>query len=150
MQVAVQGLSASVAENTDGATLEAFCISLLESAQKLAAMRRLSEAYRREIDSAVCGTPAAGGPSRLSTVRQCGAAITSMLGADRPIYVMPLENLHAAQAAADELDHLEGDERHCMTERVQQLLDTATQQEVGCLVEEPGLHAENPPAENTA
>ena len=51
LQVAVQGLSASVAESTDGATLEAFCISLLESAQKLAAMRRLSEAYQRDATS---------------------------------------------------------------------------------------------------
>ena len=41
-----------------------------------------------------------------------------MLGADRPVYATPIENLPAAQAAADELENLEGDERRYMTERV--------------------------------
>ena len=46
-----------------------------------------------------------------------------MLGADRPVYATPAHSIRAAQAAADELDRLEGDERRCMTERVQQLID---------------------------
>ena len=81
-------------------------------------MRRLSEAYQCEMDRVVGGTPAPGGPSRIGTVRQHGAAIASMFGADRPIYATPRENIRAAQAAADELDKLEGDERHHMTEQV--------------------------------
>ena len=41
---------------------------------------------------------------------------------------MPAENIRAAQAAADELDNFEGEERRLMTERVQQLLDAAAAQ----------------------
>src|SRR3954467_1748883 len=56
-----------------------------------------------------------------------------MFGANRPVYVMPAENIRAAQAAADELDNLEGEERRLMTERVQRLLDAAGAQNVaGC------------------
>ena len=102
-------------------------------------MRRLSEAYQREMDRAVGGTPAPSGPSRIGTVQQRGAAIPSLFGADRPFYATPMENIRAAQAAADELDHLEGDERRYMMERVQQLIDAAAaQQEAGCRAEEPG------------
>ena len=77
-------------------------------------MRRLSEAYQRERDHAIGGTPAPGGPSRIGTVQQRGAAIASLFGADCPVYATPAENIRAAQAAADELDKLEGDERHHM------------------------------------
>ena len=63
------------------------------------------------MDRAVGGTPALGGPSRIGTVREHGAAIASMFGADRPVYATPAENIRAAQAAADELDKLEGDVR---------------------------------------
>jgi hypothetical protein len=142
----MRDLSAPVAPGASGETLEACRIALLDSANKLAAMRRLTEAYHREIDRAVCGTPAAGKPSHAGTVRQRGAAIASMLGANRPVYAMPMEKLHTAQAAADELDRLEGDERRCMTERVQQLIDAAAaQQEAGRRVVEPGLQAGNLP-----
>ena len=81
-------------------------------------MRRLSEAYQREMDRAVGGTPAPSGPSRIVLVRQRGATIASMFGTDRPVYATHAENIRAAQAAADELDKLEGDERRHMTERV--------------------------------
>ena len=82
-------------------------------------MRCLTEAYQREVDRAAYGTPAAGGPSRLGAIKQRGAAIASMLGANRPVYDMPIENLHAAQAAVDELENLDGDELCYMIERVQ-------------------------------
>ena len=71
------------------------------------------------MDRAVGGTPAPGGPSRIGMVRLRGAAIASMFGADRPVYATPAENIRAAQAAADELDKIEGDERRHMTECVQ-------------------------------
>ncbi|MCH1933129.1 hypothetical protein L9G16_23580, partial [Shewanella sp. A25] len=80
---------------------------------------------QREIDRVVGGTPVAGGPSHVGTVQQRGAAIANMFGADRPIYDTQTENIRAAQAAADELDNLDGDERHYMTEHVQQLIDAA-------------------------
>ena len=79
------------------------------------------------MDHAVGGTPAPGGPSYIDTVQLRGAAIASMFGEDRPVYAMPAENIRAAQAAADELDKLEGDERRHMMERVQQLLDAAAE-----------------------
>ena len=65
------------------------------------------------MDRAVGGTPAPGGPSHVGPVRQRGATIASMFGTDHPVYATPAENIRAAQAAADELDKLEGDEcRH--------------------------------------
>ena len=42
-----------------------------------------------------------------------------MFGADRPVYATPMENIRAAQAVADELDHLEGDEHRCMMQHIQ-------------------------------
>ena len=101
-------------------------------------MRPLSEAYRHEMDRAVGGSPAPTGPSRLGAVRQRGAAVANLFGADRPVYATPAENIRAAQAMADELDNFEGEERCLMTERVQQLLDAAAaQNEAGCRTEAP-------------
>ena len=44
------------------------------------------------------------------------------------LYATPAENIRAAQAAADELDNFEGEERRLMMERVQWLLDAAAAQ----------------------
>ena len=88
-------------------------------------MRRLSEAYQREMDRVVGGSLAPTGPSRLGAVQQRGVAIANLFGADRPVYATLTENIRAAQAAADELDNFEGEERSMMTERFQQLLDAA-------------------------
>ena len=69
-----------------------------------------------------------------------------MFGTDHTIYATPAENKQAAQAAADELDKLEGDERRHMTERVQQLLDAAAaQNEAGCRTEAPRRQNNDPP-----
>lgn len=119
LQAAMRDLSTAIAAGADDETLEAYHVALVESAKKLATMRRHSEAYQREVNCAIGGTPAAGEPSHVGTVQQRGATIASMFGVDRPVYAMPTENIRVAQAAADELDHLEGDERCCMTERVQ-------------------------------
>ena len=80
-------------------------------------MRRLSEAYQREMDRAVGGSPAPTGPSRLGAVQQRGVAIANQLRANRPVYATPVENIRAAQVAADELDNFEGEDRRLMMER---------------------------------
>ena len=71
--------------------------------------------------------PPPSGPSRAGFVQKRGAAIASMLGADRPVYATPLENLRAAQAAAEELNGLGADELPYMTRRIQQLIDAAAE-----------------------
>ena len=62
-----------------------------------------------------------------------------MLEVDRPVYATPLENLHAAQAAVDELDGLGAEELPHMTRCIQQLIDAAAQRH------EAGARAESPP-----
>src|SRR3954466_7045158 len=135
---ALQDLDAPIPEDADAETLEARRLQLVEGAKKLASMRRLSEAYQREMDRVVGGSPAPTGPSRLGAVRQRGADIASMFGANRSVYATPAEKIRAAQAAADELENLEGEERRLMTERVQRLLDAAgAQNAAGCRTEGP-------------
>ena len=143
----LRDLTAPIPEDADAEMLEARRIQLLESAGRLASVRRLSDAYRREMDRAVGGTPAPEGPSRLGTVQQHGATVASMFGAERPIYAMPAENIRAAQALMDELDKYDGDKRRHMTERVQQLLDTAAAQHgAACCAEVPARrNNESPP-----
>ena len=98
------------------------------------------------MDCSICGTPAAGEPSRAGAVRDRGGLLADMLGAPRPVYLTPSENLRAAQAAVDEMGHLEGDELRCMTQRARQLLDAvATQQEARRRVSEVAAHAGNRP-----
>ena len=50
-----------------------------------------------------------------------------MLGADRPVYATPLENLRAAQSIVDKLNGLGADELPYMTRRIQQLIDAAVE-----------------------
>src|SRR4051812_22352308 len=98
------------------------------------------------MDRAVGGSPAPTGPSRLGAVRQCGVAIANLFGANRPVYATPAENIRAAQAAADELDNFEGEERRLMTERVQRLLDAAAEQNaVGCHTDALRRQNDDPP-----
>ena len=118
LNAALQDLATPIPEDADAETLEARHLQLVEGAKKLASMRCLSEAYQREMDRAVGRTPAPAGPSRLGTVQQRGVAIADLFGANRPVYATPVENICAAQAAADELDKFEGEERRLMTERV--------------------------------
>ena len=102
-------------------------------------MRRLTEAHQREVDRAAFGTPPHGGPSRAGLVKKRGTAIASMLGADRPVYATPIENLRATQAAAEELNGLGADELPYMTRCIQQLIDAAAERH------EAGARAESPP-----
>ena len=62
-------LTAPIPEDADAETLEARRVQLVESANRLASMRRLSEAYQREMDRAVSGMLAPGGPSRIGPTR---------------------------------------------------------------------------------
>lgn len=132
LQTVLHDLSAPIPADADAETLEVHRLALVENGKNIASMRRLTKAYQREVDRAASGTPAAGGPSRLGAIKKRDAAITSMLGANRPVYATLLENLHVAQAATDDLEGLVGDELHCMTRRVQQLIDAAAErQEAG-------------------
>ena len=103
LQAAMHDLSVPIPADTDAETLEARRLALIAEGQKIASMRRLTEAHQREVDRAAFGTPPPSGPSRAGFVQKRGAAIASMLGVDRPVYATPLENLRAAQAAAEEL-----------------------------------------------
>ena len=51
----MQDLTAPIPEDADAETLEARHVQLVESANRLASMRRLSQAYQREMDRAVGG-----------------------------------------------------------------------------------------------
>lgn len=79
------------------------------------------------------------GPSRVGVIKKRGAAIASMLGVDRPVYAMPLENLRAAQSIIDELNGLGADELPYMTRCIQQLINAAAARH------EDGIRARNPP-----
>ncbi|XP_073360472.1 uncharacterized protein [Aegilops tauschii subsp. strangulata] len=98
LHAALHDLTVPIPEDADAETLEARRLQLLESANRLAGMRRLTEAYQQEMDRAVGGTPTPGGPSRAGQVRQHGAIVASMFGVDRPVYATAVENLRAAQA----------------------------------------------------
>ena len=127
LQAAMHDLSVPIPADADAETLEARRLALIAEGQKIASMRRLTEAHKREVDRAAFGTPPHGGPSRAGLVKKRGAAIASMLGADRPVYATPLENLRATQAAAKELNGLGADELPYMTRRIQQLIDAAAE-----------------------
>ena len=68
LSAALQDLAAPIPEDADAEMLEARRLQLVEGAKKLASMRRLSEAYQREMDRAIGGSPAPAGPSRLGAV----------------------------------------------------------------------------------
>ena len=110
LQAAMHDLSVPIPADADTETLEARRLTLIAEGQKIASMRRLTEAHQREVDPAAFGTPPHGGPSRAGLIKKRGAAIARMLVADRPVYATPLENLRAAQAAAEELNGLGADE----------------------------------------
>lgn len=147
LEATLRDLLALIPEGADAEVLEAHRLQLVESAGRLASMRRLSDAYRREMDRAVGGTPAPGGPSRLGMVQQHGTTVATMFGLERPVYATPVENIRAAQAVTDELNKYDGDELRHMTKRVQQLLDAAAaQHEAACRAEDPaGRDNELPP-----
>ena len=58
LDAALRDLTAPIPEGSDAETLEARRLQLLKNVGRLASMRWLSDAYRREMDGAVGGTPA--------------------------------------------------------------------------------------------
>ena len=93
LDAALRDLTAPILVGADAEALEARRLQLLKNVGRLASMRRLSDAYRREMDWAVGGTPAPEGPSRLGTVQQHGTTVASMFGTERPINATPAENI---------------------------------------------------------
>ena len=79
----VHDLSIPLPADADAEAPEARHLALLAEGRKLASMRRLTEAHRREADRAAFGTPPPGRPSRAGVVRQHGAALADTLGVDR-------------------------------------------------------------------
>ena len=57
LNAALRDLTAPIPGDTNGETLEARRLQLIEGAKKLASMRCLSEAYQREMDRSVGGSP---------------------------------------------------------------------------------------------
>ena len=106
LQEAMHDLSVPIPADADAETLEARRLALVAEGQKIASMRRLTEAHQREVDRAAFGTPPPGKPSRLGTIRQRGAAVTSICAAST------LANLLDETLISDELasnagtDHL--------------------------------------------
>ena len=69
LDMALRDLSTPIPEDIDAETLVACRVQLVESAYRLASMRCLLEAYWREMDQAVGGTPDPGGPSHIGSIR---------------------------------------------------------------------------------
>ena len=63
LQTALHDLSACIPADADAETLEARRLALIAEGQKIASMRRLTEAHQREVDRAAFGTPPPGGPA---------------------------------------------------------------------------------------
>ncbi|KAK1664687.1 hypothetical protein QYE76_052846 [Lolium multiflorum] len=111
---------------------------LLMQAEELAAAKRQWEISQREFNRAHGLTPAGDNPSRAGQIRRRGGALGAEIARDGaespapsmepPVYNTPDKNMRAAQAAAEELSRLEGEELRRQTKRVTELLNAATRQ----------------------
>ena len=63
LQAAMHDLSVPIPADADAETLEACRLALIAEGQKIASMRRLTEAHQREVDRAAFGMPPHCGPS---------------------------------------------------------------------------------------
>ena len=63
LQAAMHDLSVPIPTDADAETLEARRLALIAEGQKIASMRRLTEAHQREVDHAAFGMPPPSGPS---------------------------------------------------------------------------------------
>ncbi|KAK1627193.1 hypothetical protein QYE76_001508 [Lolium multiflorum] len=96
------------------------------------------EITQREYNRAHNLTPGGDGPSRAGQIRRRGRDLGAEIArdgapspapsAEQPVYNTPDKNMRAAQAAAEELNLLEGDELRRQTQRVTVLLNAATKQ----------------------
>ncbi|KAK1627955.1 hypothetical protein QYE76_002270 [Lolium multiflorum] len=108
------------------------------SRRKLAAAKRQMEITQREYNRAHGLTPGGDEPSRAGHVRRRGrdlgaeidrdGAPSPALSVELPVYNTPDKNVRAAEAAAEELSRLEGEELRRQTRRVTELLNAANRQ----------------------
>ncbi|KAK1670608.1 hypothetical protein QYE76_058767 [Lolium multiflorum] len=120
------------------ADLEAHRQLLLKQTEELAAAKRQMEITQREYNRAHGLTPGGDGPSRAGQIRRRGRDLGAEIArdgapsptpsAEQPVYNTPDKNMRAAQAAAEELNRLEGEELRRQTKRVTELLNAATKQ----------------------
>ncbi|KAK1617033.1 hypothetical protein QYE76_022550 [Lolium multiflorum] len=104
--------------------------------EELAAAKRQLEINQREYNRAHGFTPAGDNPSRAGQIRRRGGGLGAEIArdgaespapsAEQPVYNTPDKNMRAAQAAAEELNRLEGEELRRQTKRVTELLNAAT------------------------
>ncbi|KAK1609712.1 hypothetical protein QYE76_033385 [Lolium multiflorum] len=120
------------------ADLEAHRVLLLKQTEELAAAKRQWDITQREYNRAHGLTPAGDNPSRAGQIRRRGRDLGAEIdrdGADKPapsmelpIYNTPDKNMLAAEAAAEELHRLEGEELRRQTARVADLVKAANRQ----------------------
>ncbi|KAK1620452.1 hypothetical protein QYE76_025969 [Lolium multiflorum] len=113
------------------ADLEAHRVLLLKQTEELAAAKRQWDITQREYNRAHGLTPGGDNPSRAGQIRRRGRDLGAEIdrdGADEPapsmelpIYNTPDKNMLAAEAAAEELHRLEGEELRRQTARVADL-----------------------------
>ncbi|KAK1665990.1 hypothetical protein QYE76_054149 [Lolium multiflorum] len=111
---------------------------LLMQAEELSAAKRQMEITQREYNRAHGFTPAGDNPSRAGQIRRRGGGLGAEIARDgaespapsmeQPVYNTPDKNMRAAQAAAEELSRLQGEELRRQTKRVTELLNAATKQ----------------------
>ncbi|KAK1610955.1 hypothetical protein QYE76_034628 [Lolium multiflorum] len=132
-------LTAGADPTTIEADLEAHRQHLLTHADELAAAKRQLEITRCEFNRVHDFTPGGNGPSRAGQIRRRGGGLGAEIdrdGADSPapsmelsVYNTPEKKMCAAEAAAEELSHLEGEELRRQTRRVTELLHMASEQQ---------------------
>ncbi|KAK1653227.1 hypothetical protein QYE76_071032 [Lolium multiflorum] len=120
------------------ADLEAHRVLLLKQTEELAAAKRQWDITQREYNRAHGLTPGGDNPSRAGEIRRRGRDLGAEIdrdGADEPapsmelpIYNTPDKNMLAAEAAAEELHRLEGEELRRQTARVADLVKAANRQ----------------------
>ncbi|KAK1647766.1 hypothetical protein QYE76_065571 [Lolium multiflorum] len=117
------------------ADLEAHRVLLLKQTEELAAAKRQWDITQREYNRAHGLSPGGDNPSRAGQIRRRGRDLGAEIdrdGADAPapsmelpIYNTPDKNMLAAEAAAEELHRLEGEELRRQTARVTELVKAA-------------------------
>nr|XP_051221077.1 uncharacterized protein LOC127339242 [Lolium perenne] len=132
-------LTAGADPTTIKADLEAHRQLLLKQAEEVAAAKRRLDITQRDFNCAHGYTPTGNDASRAGMIRCRGGSLAAEIECDGaesptpsmelPIYNTPEKNMLAAQDAAEELRHLEGEELHHQTKRVTELLNIANAQQ---------------------
>jgi hypothetical protein len=136
-------LSTPLTHGADPATieadLEAHRVLLLKQAEEVAATKRQLEITRREYDRAHGFTLAGNNPSRAGMIRRRGGGLGAEIDRDGaespaasmelPVHNTPKKNMRVAEAIAEELSSLEGEELRRQTRRITELLHVAAEQQ---------------------